>query len=152
MVKKALLASSAPIEVTRIPVPFGGAGRTSGQHNRVGVVEDRGKHRLSLSLRTELHSTTEAWRFVTAEFLSNDTVAITGVEFKKAERGFSVRRNSNGRPQFIIPFVGITVTPVDHGEGDDGDVTDTIGDDGSIKFTLPPAIKGRFGWFKLSRS
>jgi hypothetical protein len=137
-------------EVIRIPVTYGGTLRTA-DHDRVGIVADRGKRRLSLSPRAELHPHVADWRFVRVEFLSNGAGEITGVELIKAERGFIVRRSSSGRPQFIIALTDVTVTPVDHGGSDD--IAETVGtvEGDALMFTLPKVIKGKYESFKLTR-
>jgi hypothetical protein len=144
--------ASAPDEVIEIPVTFGGKGRIADHRDRVGIMVDRGTHRLSLSLRAENHPHVADWRYCGATFLSNGTGEITGVKLTKAGRGFSVRRSSDRRPKFIIALMDVTVTPVvDHGGDDDNDVVSTIEGE-AVVFTLPRVIKGKYQSFKLSRS
>jgi hypothetical protein len=158
MAKKATLLSASALTAPNefdIPSAFGGGGkgRASDGRDRVSIIVDRGTPYLAVYLRDELLAHVADWRFAIDAFRSNGSGVIDALHLTKADRGYILRKGAGSRPHYHISTAKLVVSPVSVGTDEDvGTVVGTIESDGSITLTLPKAIKGKFSWFKLTRS
>jgi hypothetical protein len=132
-----------------IPAVVGGKGRTGDRSDYVSVVGSGGTHLATYPNDQSLAHMSD-WRYATAAFKANRTGEIVEVKLIKSERGCSLRRRENQRPHFHISLGNVVVTVVDH-DSDVGTCVSCIESDGSVVFTLPKVIKGKSGWYKISR-
>jgi hypothetical protein len=143
--------SSAPTD-SEIPVSYGGKGRTGDRRDYVSIVgTGKIKHLATYPNDISLAHMAD-WRFADAIFHANGSGDIDSVKLMKAQRGYSLRKRDNQRLHLHLSLADVAVTTISVGTDEDvGTVVSTIEGD-AVVFTLPKVIKGKYEYFKISRS